>query len=76
MEFPVIINTIQRGQKLACDGALCAELMKYSHLGIPLPLALHEYKPTIDTRLLSVNPDQLMKVVLQGYYCLCQYKLN
>ena len=50
--------------------------MKYSHLGVPLPLALHEYKPTVDTRLLSVNPNQLMEVVLQGYYCLCQYKLN
>ena len=77
MEFPVVINSQKRGQKLSCDGALCATLVKYGgNPAGPLPLALYEYKPTVDTRRLSVDPDHLMEVLLQGYHCLCQYNLK
>ena len=79
MQFPVVVDTLKRGQKPACDGALCA-ILKSSHLGCQphsiLPVVLYEYKPIVDTRLLSVNPDDLMEMFIQGYYCLCQYKLE
>ena len=76
LEFPVIISTIKRGQRPACDGALCASLLQTSDLGGTRPQVLYEYKPRVDTRLMAVDPNDLMEVVLQGYYCLCQYKLE
>ena len=50
--------------------------MKWSQPGDILPLVLYEYKPIVDTRLMAVHPDHLMELFLQGYYCLCQYKLE
>ena len=50
--------------------------MKRANPAGPLPLVLYEYKPTVDTRLLSSDPDHLMEVLKQGYYSLCQYKLE
>ena len=79
MQIPVVVDTLERGQKPACDGALCA-IMKGCMADNPdeniLPVVLYEYKPSVDPRLLSVNPDDLMEMFIQGYYCLCQYKLE
>ena len=40
------------------------------------PVILYEYKPVVDTRYNYVNKDYLMEVLLQGYYCLCQYHVH
>ena len=71
MEFPVIDTNKKRGQRPACDGALCVSLMMKS-----LPVALFEYKPSVDPRWARVDPDNLMELVLQGYYCLREYSVT
>ena len=81
MEFPVVVNAVKRGQKPACDGALCA-ILASEPAGQPesgddtTPVVLYEYKPTVDTRCDTVNPDDLLELVIQGYYCLRQYNLR
>ena len=74
MEFPVLVDKLKTGQKPACDGALCA-LTLCGRDPLPKPLILYEYKPIVDPRCEAVNEDHLMEVLLQGYYCLRQYKL-
>ena len=69
LEFPVVKK---RGQKPACDGAVCATIMRSD--GKNHPQVLYEYKPVVDTRFMSVNPNHLMEVLIQGYYCLHQYE--
>ena len=76
MEFPVIKDKVKRGTKLACDGAICAILSYDSSRPQYKPVILYEYKPTVDTRLDHVNYNDLMELLLQGFYCLRQYKVR
>ena len=75
LEFPVVKTDHKRGQKPACDGAVCATIMRSDGKKTTnQPQVLYEYKPVVDPRFMSVNPDHLMEVLLQGYYCLHQYE--
>ena len=70
MEFPVIADKIKQGKKPSCDTAVCAVTT------CDKPVILYEYKPTVDLRYEHVKTDDLMKVLLQGFYCLRQYRVH
>ena len=70
MEFPVIVDKVNPGQKSASYAAVCAVMT------CKKPVILYEYKPTVDTRHEHVKTDDLMEVLLQGFYCLRQYRVH
>ena len=71
IEFPVIVDKLKPGNKPSCDGPICAIVC--SNVKKIVPLILYEYKSVVDVRLEKVNHHSLMEVLIQGYYCLCQY---
>ncbi len=71
MEFTVVVDTIKPGQKPATDTAVCVVT---THL--TKPVILFEYKPVVDLRPKHVNRDHLMEVLIQGFYCLIQYRVR
>ena len=71
MEFPVIVEKIKSGVKPACDAAVVAIVD-----GSKKPLVLFEYKPVVHTRKYSLGRQDLMEVLIQGYYCLYQHDVS
>ena len=63
MEFPVIVEKIKSGVKPACDAAVVAIVD-----GNEKPLVLFEYKPAVDPRKDLLGRQDLMEVLIQGYY--------
>ena len=74
-EFPVVMSSGKAGAKPACDGAV-AVIQAVGDTKKQQPLLLFEYKPVIDQRVERVDPHALLEVLLQGFYCLQQYKLR
>ena len=75
--YTVDLEYHKPGQKPACDGAVCATIMRSGDKKpTNHPQVLYKYKPVVDTRFMSVNPSHLMEVLIQGYYCLHQYELK
>lgn len=74
MEFPVIVDKIKRGAKPFCDGNVCVILNV--ELCSKKPLILYEYKPVVDPWIERVNNHSLMEVLIQGFYCLDQYRVS
>ena len=70
MEFPVVVETTKSGSKPSCDGNICVPLRNAK------PLILYEYKPVVDMRMNSVDHRSLMEVLIQGVYCLNQYRVS
>ena len=64
MEFPVVVDKIKPGVKPACDAAMVAIVD-----GNEKPV-LFEYKPTVHPRKEVLGRQDLMEVLIQGYYCL------
>ena len=73
MQFPVITEKVKPGAKPACDGATCA-IVILNEKDTLLPVILYEYKPKVDPRTNFVDHHHLVEMVIQGYYCLHQYK--
>ena len=70
MEFSVVTHKLQRGTKPASDAALVVALVLQLK-----PVLLFEYKPVVDTRKAMVKRNDLMEVVLQGFYGLYQHNV-
>ena len=71
MQFVLVTHKLEPGTKPACDGAVSAIVV---HEGNPKkPLILYEYKPVVDPRTQFVHRNDLLEVLLQGYYCLFQH---
>lgn len=71
MEFAVIKDKVKVGAKPSCDGAIAAIVSNTK-----IPILLFEYKPVVDTRWDHVDQHSLMETLIQGYYCLHQYKVH
>ncbi len=70
MEFAVVYGS-QRGVKPACDAAV-AVVEATSRK----PVILYEYKPVVDTRWNHVKQNDLMELLIQGYYCLHYHQVS
>ena len=70
MEFSVVRHKMQRGTKPASDAALVVALVHQVK-----PVLLFEYKPVVDTRKAMVKRNDLLEVVLQGFYGLYQHNV-
>ena len=71
MEFPVIVEKIKSGVKPACDAAVVAIVD-----GNEKPLVLFEYKPAVHKRNDSLGQQDLMEVLIQGYYSVYQHDVS
>ena len=71
MEFPVVVDKLKWGVRPACDAAVVAIID-----GNEKPLVLFEYKPIVDQRKDVVVRQDLIEIMIQGYYCLYQHGVS
>ena len=70
-EISVIVEKIKSDVTPACDAAVVAIVD-----GSTKPFVLFEYKPAVDLRKDSLGRQDLMEVLIQGYYCLYQHDVS
>ena len=77
VEF-VVFHTGQPGKDPATDEAVAALHMVTSVTKQPQlrPLILYEYKPLIADTLRKLDRRALTELLVQGFYCMAQYKLD
>ena len=71
MEFPVVVDKLKPGVKPACDAAVVAIVD-----GNEKPVVLFDYKPTVHPRKEVLVRQDLMEVLIQGYYSLYQHGVS
>ena len=71
MEFPVVVDKLKRGVRPACAAAVVAIID-----GNEKPLVLFEYKPIVHPRKEVLARQELMEILIQGYYSLYQHGVS